>query len=332
MPKLAKYKSTRLNALDHLLRDAHKHTRPPIVDTDWLKMRGVPTNGETIISVLKFVGLIRPDNTPTDLWDAIRDPTPANKIKFADAVRTAYSDVFAQYERADREDDRTLLAVFETQVQATLPVRRAVLKTFKTLVKYGDFDVIPESLTDKKIALPDFVRSVENLETELHQVLSAHEEISVRMTTVHPFHEQLKEMSLQRNILLNDSLLAVEAGLFRAGHVLAWGGFIDFLCEQFSVDSVKREYPKWQVESIDDLHWVKEDQLIEAGKKLGLYRQNVAKTLHGLLNDRNQLAHGSGYFPDLAETVGSFNKLFRVIKEVQNNRRSSLTTDWPIEI
>jgi hypothetical protein len=323
MPKLAKYKSTRLNALGDLLRDAPKISRPPRIDTDWLRVRGVRTNGEQIISVLKFVGLIRPDGTPTDLWDAISEPTTANKIKFADAVRTAYSDVFAHYPRADREDDRNLLALFEAQVQAKPPVQRAVLKTFKTLVKFGDFDAIPESAENRNIALPGFVRRVEQLETQLLKLLDAHEEVRARMAIVQSLQRQLEELNLERNILLRDSLLAVEAGLFRAAHILAWGGFIDFLCEQFSIDSVMHEYPKWQVESIDDLHRVKEDQLIEAGKRIGLYRQNTMKTLHGLLNDRNQLAHGSGHFPEFNETIGSFHKLFREIKLIQANRGSS---------
>ena len=99
--------------------------------------------------------------------------------------------------------------------------------------------------------------------------------------------------------------------------MLAWGGFIDILCERFPTDSVKRQYPKWLIQSAGDLHWVKEDQLIEAGKKLGLYNQATAKTLHGLLNDRNQLAHGSGYFPALNETLGFLIKLFRVIEELE---------------
>ncbi len=45
----------------------------------------------------------------------------------------------------------------------------------------------------------------------------------------------------------------------------------------------------------------------------------MAKTLQGLLNERNQLAHGSGYFPGLNETVAFLTKLFRAIEYLQTN-------------
>jgi len=117
MPPLAKYKYTRLTRkLDSILRDAPRIGRPKEISATWLRSGyGISNNEGSIISVLRFIGLIRHDGTPTDLWDALRDPSAQNKIRFADSVRTAYDDLFAHHPRAHREDDETLRTFFRGQ-------------------------------------------------------------------------------------------------------------------------------------------------------------------------------------------------------------------------
>lgn len=317
MPRAAKYKYTKLTVkLSALLRLAREVGRPAKVNEAWLSSIGiVSSDAKSIIRVLRFVDLIGDDGRPTDLWDTIHDQTLANRIRFANAIRNAYSELFASYPDAHRKDDETLRIFFRGQGLGGEEVQAAARRTFQALVLFGDFEAGIQSPTS--MDLPDFVGSVKTLEAEARRLLEKHEEIRARMAALKPLYERLEGFSLEQNILLQDSLRAAEAGLFRPTHVLSWGGFIDLLCEHFPVDSVKREYPKWQIESIEDLHRVKESQLIDAGKKLGLYNQTVANTLHGLLNDRNQLAHGSGYFPDLNETLGFLRRLFRVIESLQ---------------
>jgi hypothetical protein len=244
MPRLARYKYTGLTALGDLLRDAPKIGRPRKIDTDWLKSRGVSTNGESIISVLRFVGLIRHDGSPTDLWETISSPSPHNKIRFADAVRTAYDDLFALYPHADREDDKTLSTFFQGQVQSQVQVQRAVLKTFRTLVRFGDFDTESGSHVEKTIDLPELVRSVEALGNKASEWLDTHSEIQAKLEALRPLHTRLDRLSLEKDELLRDSLTAAEAGLFRASHVLAWSGFTDFLYQPFTIDKVKHLRPR----------------------------------------------------------------------------------------
>jgi hypothetical protein len=315
MSRLARYKYTRLAALGALLRDAPKIGRPRKIDIDWLKSRGVLTNGESIISVLRFVGLIRHDGTPTDLWEAVSSPSPRNKIRFADAVRTAYDDLFALYPHADREDDKTLSTFFESQVQAKDPVPRIVLTTFRTLTKFGDFDTDSESYSEGRVDLPELVRSVEALEGKAREWLGAHNEIQLKLATLRPLHARLDGLLLEKDDLLQDSISAAEAGLFRASHVLAWSGFTDFLYRPFTTESVRTV--RSRIETSEDLHRTSDYDLIKVGKELRFYGNTMMKTLHGLLNDRNRCAHGSEYSPDLHETLGFLSKLLHMIEELQ---------------
>jgi hypothetical protein len=317
MPRLAPYAYTKLNALSDLLRDAPNIGRPRKITTDWLKSRGVSTNGDTIIRVLRFVGLIRHDGTPTDLWDTISNPNPSNKIRFADAVRTAYDDLFADYPHAEREDDKTLSTYFQSYVQAQPPVQRAVLRTFRTLVKFGDFDTDSESLANNLADLPELVRSVEALENKARDWLDAHNEIQAKLKALDPIHKLLDQLSIAQDELLRDSLIAAEAGLFRASHVLAWGGFTDFLYKPFTIDALKTARPEWKIKTSDDIYRRADYQLIELGKELSFYDNTTMKTLHGMLNDRNRCAHGLKYSPDLNETLGYLSKLLHMIEDLQ---------------
>jgi hypothetical protein len=129
MPPLAKYKYTRQpSKLGRILREAPRTGRPKEISVAWLRSGyGVSNNEGSIISVLRFIGLVRPDGTPTDLWDAIREPTAQNRIRFADAVRAAYDDLFTHYPDAHREDDETLRTFFRGQELGGTQVQGAVL-------------------------------------------------------------------------------------------------------------------------------------------------------------------------------------------------------------
>jgi hypothetical protein len=118
----------------------------------------------------------------------------------------------------------------------------------------------------------------------------------------------------------------VELELFRAAHVLAWSGFVDFLHQHLAADGLKAiaaERPKWSVATADDLREHADHQVIAAGKEAGFYPKSVMKALHGLLNKRNESAHPSEYFPDFNETLGYVSELFQRISYLQAKGDSS---------
>jgi hypothetical protein len=155
---------------------------------------------------------------------------------------------------------------------------------------------------------------------EAAAVLGTHEEASARVVTLEKSYANLGALSLDQDELFRESLRAVEAGLFRAAHVLAWAGFVDFL-HDFLVPSylsaLQEVREPWKLTTREDLREHAEFQVIEAGKAVGAYNKTVMKALHGLLNKRNECAHPTGYFPDLNEALGFIGELFKRIKKLQ---------------
>ncbi len=322
MPRLAKYKYTGLTGpLRDLLREAPTRGCPDKVTKDWLRsVYGVSSNGESIISVLRFVGLIRQhDGSPTDLWDAISHPTAENKIRFADAVRKAYYELFKHYPDAHRQNDDALRTFFERQVESGSQARRHMVSTFKTLLLFGDFDSV--SGPPGSIALPELVQSLETLDTTARKWLQTHTEVQARLKALGPLHKRLDDLALEQDELLKDSLRAAEAGLFSASHTLGWGGLVDFLYKPFTVDAVNNKRPRWRLESLEELHAKPDSQLIDVGKEIGYYGESIRKTLQGLLNDRNRCSHGSGYSPVLDDVQGFLSKIFHVITDLKTKYR-----------
>lgn len=316
MPPLAKYKYTRHTAkLDRILREASTKDRPRKVDITWLRSRyQINSSYEYMLSVLKFVNLIDADCIPTDSWDTIQYPTPENKIKFAALVRKAYAELFEHHSRAHRLDNETLKRFFLGQDIGGPVVQEGVLRTFKTLIKFGDFDADPNM-----IELPELIRSVETLNQNVNAWLKYHEELRARMRALAIFHSRLKQLSLESNESLTDAIVAAEAALFRSSHVLAWIGFTEVLYKPFTIYHIVTQDPNWRPKTVEELRRASDSSIVNSGERLGFYAEGTRKTLQGMVNDRNRCAHGAGYDPDLHETLAFLKKIFDMIEFLRVN-------------
>jgi hypothetical protein len=161
---------------------------------------------------------------------------------------------------------------------------------------------------------------IADLEREAKAVLATHEGASARVVILEDSYADLSGLSLDQDELFREGLRSVEAGLYRAAHVLAWAGFVDFLHETLvasHLTALNGARPKWNIAAPEDLRDWGEYAVIEAGKDAGAYNKTTMKALHGLLNRRNECAHPSDYFPDLNETLGYIGELFKRIKPIQ---------------
>lgn len=168
--------------------------------------------------------------------------------------------------------------------------------------------------------LSDVVRKIVALEVESQRLLAVHEAAPARKISLEQSYQRLGRLSVQQDELFREALRAVEVGLFRASHVLAWAGFIDFLhvlVVSKAVAALRTARPNWSVQSPQDLREYADFQVIEAGRDLGLYNKTVMKALHGLLNKRNEAAHPSGYFPDMNETLGYVSEIFHRVEQLK---------------
>ena len=165
-------------------------------------------------------------------------------------------------------------------------------------------------------AVREALYRVAELDVEAKALLATHEGSFSRVVTLEGSYASLTGLSLDQDELFRESLRAVEAGLFRAAHVLSWAGFIDFLHGHLvpeHLSALETARPKWPLTSHEDLREWSDHGVIEAGRDAGVYNKTTMKALHGLLNRRNECAHPSEYFPDLNETLGYIGELFKRI-------------------
>lgn len=169
--------------------------------------------------------------------------------------------------------------------------------------------------------LQEFLSRLQTFEKEAHLILAKHEATVSRVITLEDTYRTLSGLSLHQDALFHEALRCVENKFYRAAHVMAWAGFMDYLenkvMSEYLVD-IKALYPKWSINSIEDLReQVPEYQLITACRKVKLLSKNEEKAFHGLLNTRNECAHPSNYSPALNETLGFSSQLLNRINTLQ---------------
>jgi hypothetical protein len=93
-------------------------------------------------------------------------------------------------------------------------------------------------------------------EKEAHAILATHEASTSRVIVLSESYEKLTKLSLKQDELFRQALRCVEHALYRAAHVLAWAGFMDFLEEKLASDGLvklRAAYTAWNVSSIEEL-------------------------------------------------------------------------------
>jgi hypothetical protein len=174
-------------------------------------------------------------------------------------------------------------------------------------------------MTDER-TVRDVLARIADLEADAKTILATHEAAAVRVITLEASYEKLTGLSLAQDEMFRESLRAVENALYRAAHVLAWAGFIDFL-HNVLVDKhltpLQSVRPAWSITVAEDLREYSDFQVIEAGKAAGAYKITMMRTLHGFLGRRNECAHPSDYFPDLNSTLGYVSDLVERVRRLK---------------
>ena len=161
---------------------------------------------------------------------------------------------------------------------------------------------------------------VRAFERDAHRILAVHEAAPSRLVLLEDTYKRLAKLSLHQDELLRQALRCIENELYRAAHVMAWAGFMDFLEEKIVSDGLVKLRglrPSWKASSPEELREnVVEFQLIDAARDLGLLGKTEAKALQGLLSKRNECAHPSPYFPGLNEALGYVSELLNRIGQL----------------
>jgi hypothetical protein len=89
------------------------------------------------LAVMREVGIIGSDGTPTELYKALR---AKNKAKFAAGIRKQYANLFSTYSDAHRKDNEALIAFVRSKTDYGDQTVQLAVRTFKVLAEFGDFD------------------------------------------------------------------------------------------------------------------------------------------------------------------------------------------------
>lgn len=172
-------------------------------------------------------------------------------------------------------------------------------------------------MTDAEGIVRRYLRRVEAFGSAAHEMLATHESAPSRVVLLNETYADLAKLSVRQDDLLRQSIRCVEEGLFRAAHVMAWAGLMDFLEEKLASDGLRRLRAirtKWKARNVEELREnVPESQIVDVARELNLCSKSQAKALHGLLNKRNECAHPSDYYPGYNETLGYISEVIKRI-------------------
>jgi hypothetical protein len=127
--------------LGNILTAIQSAQAPPKFNRTFLENLGFTSSGDRlVINVLKAVGLLSSDGTPTDRYFRFLDQTQAQQV-LAEGIREAYSDLFQLNRDAQAMPKAELKGKIKTLTQGKVSdnVVEKMAITFQGLVKHADF-------------------------------------------------------------------------------------------------------------------------------------------------------------------------------------------------
>ena len=127
------------NSLREFIKGIPNRSKPDKITVRYLKQLDFKSsNDATIITVLKFVGLLESGGAPTDAYSQYlnKDKGP---IVLAEQIRKSYSPLFKLYPSPHTQSDSALQNFFREATGLGAKAVNAMTATFKVLCEYADF-------------------------------------------------------------------------------------------------------------------------------------------------------------------------------------------------
>ena len=157
---------------------------------------------------------------------------------------------------------------------------------------------------------------------EAHQIFGIIESAKSRVHSLDQSYQLVGEVSVEQDDQFRQAIRCCEHGLYRAAHVVAFTGLIDWLqkyCERDNFVAIGSALPRHTINDLSDLREnVGEHLLIEKMKGSGLLKRGETKAFLGLLHRRNECAHPTSYYPDMNQTIGYLSEIFQRLKSLKD--------------
>lgn len=119
---------------------------PPKFTVEHLKAIGnTSSNDRGIIPILKDLGFLSADGTPTKRYHAYRDKS-RSKAVMAEALRDAYTDVFQIREIPTKADRPAIEGLFKSKHNSSERVAKEQTSTFLAFLDHADLAAVPATL------------------------------------------------------------------------------------------------------------------------------------------------------------------------------------------
>lgn len=99
------------------------------------------SNDARLVNLVKFLGLVEQNGTPTGLWKEHRTKP---RVAMAKAIHAAYSDLFQHYSDANQRDDEALRTYFAANSSVGAAAVGMMVSTFKTICRLADFSSVDQ--------------------------------------------------------------------------------------------------------------------------------------------------------------------------------------------
>jgi len=128
-----------VGSLTKFLEEIRTAGVPERVTFEFLKTLGFKSsNDRPIIGVLKAIGFLDANGTPTESYRSFRDPDLGPKV-LARALRSAYADLYLANTKAHDLPLEKVKGIIATKTSKGTGVVKLIASTFKTLAKAADF-------------------------------------------------------------------------------------------------------------------------------------------------------------------------------------------------
>lgn len=186
-----------------ILRKMVDGVAPPKFTVEHLKAIGnTSSNDRAIIPLLKDLGFLEADATPTQRYHDYRDKS-RSKAVMAEALRDGYTDVFQLREHPTKADRSAIEGLFKSKHNSSDRVAKEQAATFLAFLEHADMTAAPPTVADQ---LPsseigdsegDQTRAApapsRGLSTQLHYTIQVHLPATKDLEVYNAIFRSLKE-------------------------------------------------------------------------------------------------------------------------------------------
>lgn len=112
------------------------------------------SNDRYLVGLTKSLGFVDSAGKPTQKWSDFKDKKVKAPKVMADAIKTAYTDLYSTYPDAEKRDDDTLQNYFASTSGVADSVAKLMVQTFRNLCEFTDFETAGVAEPTPKPSVP----------------------------------------------------------------------------------------------------------------------------------------------------------------------------------